>query len=79
MLSIKASNVILNFDKTDARLALSENHLILLLQNIISNGIKYQEKQNQPIINLSFGSKNKLDYRFVKCGFLIPMQPVALY
>lgn len=52
-ISIKASNAILNFDKTDARLALSENHLIQLLQNIISNGIKYQEKQNQPIINIS--------------------------
>jgi len=51
--SVKKSNAFLKFHKTDAKLAVSENDLIQLLQNIICNGIKYQEKQNQPIINIS--------------------------
>lgn len=50
--SIADVNAIVEYGETDIKLMVLENDLIQLLQNIISNGIKYQKKEKQPIIKI---------------------------
>jgi len=57
---IKNAEAIIDYAKTDVKLMVKENDLIQLLQNIISNGIKYQQKDNQPIIKIL--TVNKADH-----------------
>jgi len=49
---IGSAEAIIDFKKTDIQLMVKETDLIQLLQNIISNGIKYQQKDNQPIVKI---------------------------
>jgi len=57
---VSEAGAILNFESTDIKLMVLENDLIQLLQNIISNAIKYQEKENQPLIKISTEIKKNL-------------------
>jgi len=56
--TITNANATIEFKETDTQLMVYENDLLQLLQNIISNGIKYQTKDNQPIIKISTSQKN---------------------
>jgi len=60
-IAITNANATIEFIETDIQLMVFENDLLQLLQNIISNGIKYQTKDNKPIIKIS---------TFQKGGFL---------
>lgn len=51
--TINESNANIHFDKNDIKLKVLQSDLMQLLQNIIGNGIKYQKKQNTPVINIS--------------------------
>lgn len=50
--SIENSKAVINFQGDEMELGVLENDLMQLLQNIIGNGIKYQSKGNQPMINI---------------------------
>jgi len=50
--SINSVDAVIDYVETDIKLMVLENDLIQLLQNIISNGIKYQEEDKQPIVKI---------------------------
>ena len=60
---IEKNKVVINFEVEDIKIRAVENDLLKVFQNIVINSIKYQSKNNKPVININLENL-KTEYLF---------------
>lgn len=55
---IEKNKVVINFEVEDIKIRAVENDLLKVFQNIVINSIKYQSKNNKPVININLENLN---------------------